>query len=214
MEVYETEREQLDAIKKWWKTNGKAVIAGLILGLVSLIGWQQWQAYNKSQREGASMEYEVLIGELQQGNNQAVTDRGKRIMEEYGNTSYAMMTALILAKMNVEKGDLPAARTYLQTVVNEADQAELKQIAQLRLARIMLAQGEGDAALKLVNETAGEGFEALYNEVKGDILVSLGKKDEARAAYQAAIKALETGQDKSVLEMKLDDLGGAAEANV
>lgn len=214
MEVYETEREQLDAIKKWWKTNGKAVMAGLILGVVSLIGWQQWQAYNKSQREGASMEYEVLIGELQQGNDQAVIDRGKRIMEEYGKTSYAMMTALILAKLDVEKGDLPTARTYLQTVVNEVDQAELKQIAQLRLARIMLAQGEGDAALKLVNETSAEGFEALHNEVKGDILVSLGKKDEARAAYQAAIKALEVGQDKSVLEMKLDDLGGAAEANV
>ncbi|MBI3771703.1 MAG: tetratricopeptide repeat protein [Gammaproteobacteria bacterium] len=214
MEVYETEREQIDAIKKWWKTNGKAVMAGLILGAVSLIGWQQWQAYNKSQREGASMEYEVLIGELQQGNNQAVTDRGKRIMDEYGKTSYAMMTALILAKKSVESGDMPAARTYLQTVVNDADQPEIKQIAQLRLARIMLAQGEGDAALKLINEISSTGFEALHGEIKGDILVSLGKKDEARAAYQAAIKALEPGQDKSVLEMKLDDLGGAAEAHV
>lgn len=212
MEVYETEREQLDAIKKWWKTNGKAVMAGLVLGLMSLVGWQQWLAYNKSQREGASMEYEVLIGEMQQGNDQAVIDRGKRIMEEYKKTSYAMMTALILAKKSVESGDLPAARTYLQTVVNDADQAEVKQIAQLRLARIMLAQGEADAALKLLNETAIVGFEALHSEIKGDILVSLGKKDEARAAYQAAIKALEPGQDKSVLEMKLDDLGGAVEA--
>lgn len=213
MEVYESEREQIDAIKKWWKQNGKAVMAGLVLGLISLVAWQQWQAYHKGQREGASMEYEVLIGELQQNNQQAVRDRGKRIMGEYANTPYAMMTGLILAKMSVESGDLPGARAYLQTVVNDAKQSQIKQLAQLRLARVMLAQGEADAALKLINETSNVGYVALHNEIKGDILVALGKKDEARAAYQAALKALESGQDKSVLQMKLDDLGGSAEAD-
>ena len=44
MEVYDSEREQIEAMKKWWAQNGKAIITGLVLGLAALIGWQQWSA--------------------------------------------------------------------------------------------------------------------------------------------------------------------------
>ncbi len=33
MELYDTEEEQVQAIKEWWKENGKAVIIGAVLGL-------------------------------------------------------------------------------------------------------------------------------------------------------------------------------------
>jgi len=31
LDVYSTEEEQVEAIKKWWNENGKSIIAGIII---------------------------------------------------------------------------------------------------------------------------------------------------------------------------------------
>ena len=53
-------------------------------------------------------------------------------------------------------------------------------VARVRLARVMLSEGEADKALSLLQVTTDiSGFEALFAEVKGDIYSSQGKNDEA-----------------------------------
>ena len=52
-----SEREQLDAIKKWWSENGKAIVAGLIIGLGAVFGWQYWQRWQDRVAEEASALY-------------------------------------------------------------------------------------------------------------------------------------------------------------
>jgi predicted negative regulator of RcsB-dependent stress response len=213
VEVYESEREQIDAIKKWWNENGKAIVIGVILGLGSLIGWQQWQASVKAQRETASMEYDLLLSELDKKNYQGVKDHGARILSDFSNTPYAASAALALAKVDVEENDYAAAKTYLQMVIDQDKQPQLKQVAQLRKARLLLAEGETDQALALLKSVKAGGFTVAVNELEGDIQVALGNRDLARTAYQRALDAAEQGMDTSVLQMKLDDLGGSMEAD-
>ncbi|MGU3844696.1 YfgM family protein, partial [Vibrio diabolicus] len=43
MELYDTEEQQVEAIKDWWKENGKAVIIGAVVGLGGLFGWRYYQ---------------------------------------------------------------------------------------------------------------------------------------------------------------------------
>ncbi len=209
MEVYTTEQEQIDAIKKWWKENGKAVVIGAILGFGSLIGWQQWQANAKAKAEGGSLEFTVLMTDLQQGNYQGVKDRGARVLNDFQNTPYAVMTALALAKVYVDEGDLASAKSYLQRVMDQTDMPEYQQVARLRMGRLLLAEEQPQQALALLSGVDVAGFEAIYDELRGDIQVALGNRDEARQAYERALAAMTEGLDPSALKMKLDDLGGA-----
>lgn len=207
MEVYESERDQLDALKKWWQQNSKAIIIGTILGLGSLIGWQQWQASTQAARESASLEYDVLLADLENHNYQGVKDRGANILNKFQGTPYAALTALAVAKVNVEEGELAAARTYLQMVIDQKDQPQLQHVARLRLAQLLLAQDQPQQALDLVKGVDAAGFASAYDELKGDIHAALGNVAEARSAYERAIAAMDAAVDQTVIKMKLDDLG-------
>jgi predicted negative regulator of RcsB-dependent stress response len=58
-----------------------------------------------------------------------------------------------------------------------------------------------------VDPAKSEGFSASYDELEGDIYVAMNRLDEARNAYQNAIR---TGQATALTQFKLDDIGSAA----
>lgn len=207
MEVYDSEREQIDALKQWWKQYGKVIVIGLLLGLGSVVGWQQWQANLQAARESASLEYDVLLAELENQNFQGVKDRGATILNKYDGTPYAPLAALALARVHAEDGDLTAAATYLQRVIDQRDDEALRHVARLRLAQLLLAQDQAQQALALVQDLSAEGFSSAYDELKGDIHAALGNVAEARKAYERAIASMDSALDQSTIKMKLDDLG-------
>lgn len=211
MEVYETEREQIEAIKKWWKENGKAIVTGLVLGLASLLGWQQWHAYSTQKSAAASAEYEGLLSELEQQKFDSAKEYGNRILSQFPGTPYADLSALALAKIHVEQGDLALARNYLQMVIDGADQVQLRQVARIRMARLQLAEGQAQEALRTLGGIGSDGFDVVYYELKGDAHLALGDRAAAREAYSKALASMEPGLDSSILTMKLDEVGGPEE---
>lgn len=208
MDVTDSEREQIESLKHWWKTYGKAIVVGAFLGLVALIGYQQWTAYTKSMGETASMEYELLMQAQAQGDDQSVRDRGARLVENYKGTPYANLAALALAKVHVDAGEYAAAKGYLRQVLDTPGLAPLEHVARLRLARLMLAEGDATGALSLLQAAQPGSFKGLYDELIGDSHVAMDNPDMARHAYEQALAA-EHHADTATLEMKLDELGGA-----
>ncbi len=209
MEVYQTEEEQIDAIKKWWRQNGASAVTGIVVGLAALVGWQQWTTYVSAQQESASMEYEMLLTELEVADYTGVQNRGSRIQSEYADTVYASLTSLALAKVKVEEEDLVGARMHLQSVMESAEPEPLRRVARLRIARLLLAEGAAAQALSMLNGVEFSGFESALAELKGDIHLAMENPTMARSAYQSALDTLQPGGDRSVLEIKLDELGGA-----
>lgn len=133
----------------------------------------------------------------------------KQIAVQYGSTAYAQYAALFDAKTKVQQGDLIAAKAVLQKVIVEADE-DLKNVARIRLIRLMPATGEYEAGLKLISETNAasmKGFSSSYEELKGDLYVALDRVDEARTAYE---NALRDGAQSPLLQFKLDDLTAPA----
>ncbi len=51
---YETEEQQVEALKEWWAENGKAVIAGIVLGAGVIGGWTFWKGHQEKQAVIAS----------------------------------------------------------------------------------------------------------------------------------------------------------------
>ena len=202
METFTSDDQTEEAVKQWWKENGKSIIAGAVIGIGAVLGWQGWQAHVTQQGREAAAVYDKMFASLATV-PEAATQEAQVLVNEYGSTPYAALAELAMAKLKVEAGDSAAAMEHLRKAMASAKMPEIQEVARLRLARLTADGGKPDEALALLAEV--NGFSASGEEVRGDILLAQGKRDEAKAAYQ---KALEAGGNQATLRMKLDDLGG------
>ncbi|MEY3288803.1 MAG: hypothetical protein RLZZ419_1045 [Pseudomonadota bacterium] len=205
MEIYDTEEEQLDAVKRWWKENGQSTIVGLVIGVIVILGWNYWQSYKKDQSEQASAIYSQLIQAIAADKKDSAEKLAERIQEQYSKTEYATYSNLLLAKIKVQQGDLTKAQTILKNLATGSNN-EFANIAKIRLVRLMLANGQYEQGLQLINDVdpaTSSSFSGNYDELVGDLYVGLDRLDQARSSYQ---KAFESGYKSPLLQLKIDDL--------
>ena len=206
----QTEEEQIAQIKDWWQRNGKPLLTGGVLALAAVIGWQGWQNYQAGQAQGASALYQQLLEsslpQAGQVDPAKVSELAEKLKSEYAGTHYAQYGSLFVAKVAVESGKLDDAAAELKAVLDKPVDANLAELARQRLARVLAAQGKLEEGLKLLEGDADQVYLASREELKGDLLVQLGKADEARAAYEKAKAALAEDAAVGGLQMKLDDL--------
>ncbi|MDP1707939.1 MAG: tetratricopeptide repeat protein [Gammaproteobacteria bacterium] len=208
METYQSEQEQVEALKKWWRENTVAVVGGVVLGLGVAFAVWAWRDYHNNQAIQASAEYEQLMGDVRRGAAQEALERSERIMREYGGTPYAVFAALVSARIALDNGDNTAARQQLEWALAHASEPAVEQLARLRLARVMLDQDDAEAALKLIHNADAGGYRADYDAVLGDIYLALKQMEQSRSAYQKARQAMPANSEQAALiQMKLDDLG-------
>ncbi|WP_434682046.1 tetratricopeptide repeat protein [Pseudomonas sp. R1-18] len=197
-------------MKDWWQRNGKPLVTGGLLALIVVLGWQGWQRYQINQSQGASILYQQLLETALTPSGQADTTQvaqiAGKLKSEFGGTTYAQFGSLFVAKVAVDNGKFDDAVAELKTVSDKPANATLGELARQRLARVLAAQNKGEEALKLLAGDADKAFLASREELKGDLLVQLGRTDEAHAAYQKAKSALSEDAAVGGLQMKLDDL--------
>ena len=205
-----TDDEQLAEFKDWWQRNGKPLVTGGLLALVVVFGWQAWTKYQANQSQGASILYQQLLETTltPDGKPDAarVADLAGKLKSEFGGTAYAQYGSLFVAKVAVDSGKLDDAATELKTIVDKPANPALGEIARQRLAQVLGAQDKADDALKLLDGDADTAFLATREELKGDLLVKLGRTDDANKAYQKAKAALSDEAAVGGLQIKLDDL--------
>ncbi len=204
------EQEQLATIKAWWAQYGRLVIVAVVGGLVAVAGVRGWHYYRTSQATSAA----VLFGQQQRAeqasDHKKVRDIATQIVDNYGATPYAAMAALAAAKSDFDTGDLTKAKTRLQWVIDNAKEEESRDVARLRLARVLFDEKKAPEALKLLETKPGDMFVGLYADLKGDVLAAQGKRQEARAAYQLALEKSDAASSlRQIIQLKLDSLGEA-----
>lgn len=204
------EQEKLDALKSFWKENGRLIVAATLAFAVGLSAVQGWRYYSRTQAQAASALFAKLEEARGKNDGNEIRNIGTQILDKYGRTAYGPMAALILASSHYRDGDREAAAARLQWVVDSAGDQELAALARLRLAGIRLEEKKYDEALKLLDTATTEAFASQYADLRGDVLVAQGKLAEAKAAYRQALeKAGEQSQWRSVVQLKLDALGSA-----
>lgn len=205
MEIYDTEEEQVEALKRWWKENGTSTIVGLVVGIAIILGWNYWRDHKKEQAAQASVIYDQLLKAVDDNQKDSIDKLAGRIQEQFGATEYAAYSGLVQAKLKADQGDFAAAKEILKNVAAKSNK-ELSNIAKIRLVRLMLATGEYEQGLQLINDVdaeAGSSFSGNYDELVGDLYVALDRLDEARTSYQ---NALRNGHQSPLLQFKIDDL--------
>lgn len=205
MSDYKTDDEKVEDLKAWWKENGTSVVVGVALSIVALFGWDYWKTSQDKTAAAASALYTQATTQAKTDLTKATPDIQK-LQNDFSSTPYAVMATLQSAQQYAVKGDYEAASKALHWVIDNSKDDSFKQLANVRLARILLAMKKPDEALKLVEQSYPKSYESLLAELKGDIFAAQNKPKEARDAYDKAI-ASNQGGSTEFIEMKRANLG-------
>lgn len=204
MERYETEEQQVEAIKGFWKENGTAILVGIGIGLAGLFGWQQYNDMIIEGKETQSMAFQSVLEGIDSENG---LTEAEAFSKENGDSGYAVLTSLISAQKAVEKNDFEGAKMHLSMAATNSPSEAIADLAKIRLARVESQLGDTTAALATLNTVVNASYDDQVQEVKGDIYVATKQFDKAKAAYDAVLA--EQPQNR-VVEMKLSNLNYAA----
>ena len=205
IEGYETEEQQVDAIKSWWKENGNTLMIGAVVGLAGLWGWRFYNDSIVTGQEEASQAYSNVLLKFEAEGIESGLDEVNTFITENSDNNYGILAALLLAKEAVIQKDFDLAKTQLIQLQSQNKYAPLNPVINLRLARVEVQLGENEQALKTLALITEAGFLAKANQVKGSIYLIQGDIDSARSAFQDAINASQ-GRVDPVLQLQFDDL--------
>jgi predicted negative regulator of RcsB-dependent stress response len=212
---YQSEEQQIEAFKQWWVDNGLKLVAAAAIIVGGSFGWQGWQGAQEEQAQQGSAIYTDMIdtvktiaeAPLTDEQQQAVSDAVSQLKEEFSDSGYAHLSALVSAKLAVEADDLDTAATELEWVLNNEPSSTLATLATLRLARVEAAKGNTNAALAMIEDVDAGKMVSAYEEAKGDFHITMGHYEAAYTSYQAALDAEESGNARllSILRLKLSE---------
>lgn len=218
MDEFLTEREQVDKIRQWWKENGAWIIVGVGGGILALAGWNWWQNYQLERAEQASAIYSVVADAAIEGRVEEVRVGVEQLAAGHSSSPYLQHGRLALAAASVRAGDIAGALAQLEQVMADARDPQLKLVARLRSARLLLAQGDRERALQMVRGVDAGPFAAALLELEGDALAAGGDDAGAREAYRQALSnaaAFSGIIDEEFVRLKLEALenGAAGDAS-
>lgn len=216
MSTHYDDEAQVEDLRRWWKENWLALAIGLGLGLAAIFGWEYYQRGKEQTRAEASQLYEELKKAVTAKQFDEASKMGERLIAEYASTPYAVAGALKLAQSAVDESKLDAARSRLEWAGAHSEDAALKPLITLRLARVVWQQGKPADALELLDSEAGS-YTVLYEELRGDIKLAEADRPAALAAYSKALASLGAATAGTpnapiaeALQRKIDDLADVA----
>lgn len=203
-----TEQEQVEAIRGWWRENGRYIISGLVIGAGLLFGWNYWQNQQERKALEASALFQALADDVAEARLQPAQAKAADLLENYASTPYAPQARLAMAKLYMDVGRDQDAAEVLRPLVVEGAESGTAMVARLRLAKLLLYQEQPAEAVELLRGYEDTAFAPRYSETLGDALAALEREDEAVEAYTAALAGnpeLPT-VDTTLIQMKINDL--------
>nr|WP_297349750.1 tetratricopeptide repeat protein [uncultured Glaciecola sp.] len=204
MERYETEEQQVEAIKGFWKENGTAIIVGIGIGLAGLFGWQQYNDMVIEDKETQSIAFQSVLEGIDSEEGML---KAEAFTKDNSDSGYALLTSLVAAQKAVENKDFDAAKLHLNMAVSNSPNVAIADLAKIRLARVESQLGDTAGALATLDSVQSVSYNDQVQEVKGDIYVATKEFDKAKEAYDAVLA--EQPQNR-IVEMKLSNLNYAA----
>lgn len=202
-----TEQEQIELLKNWIKQYSMVILAGVVIAIITITGWRYWQQYQQKTFNHASRVYDEMLTVRAQNDTNSTYIQAEKLFSHYPNTVYGQMAALMLARDAVLKKNYPEAEKHFNWVLDHSKANSIRQIARLRLARVLLAEQKPSEALNALKKVNDKSFNGLINEVKGDAYLAMKNTEQARQAYKQALADLPNAElIRPLLQMKYDNL--------
>ncbi|VVC76313.1 hypothetical protein AQUSIP_16230 [Aquicella siphonis] len=213
MTEYLTEQEQIEILKSWIKQYSLVILMGVLIAAAAISGWRYWQQRQSKILNHASSVYDEMLTMRAQNDNAATLTQAKKLLNHYPQTTYGQMAAFMLARNAVIKKDYAEAKKQLNWIMEDTRIKSIRQIARIRLARILIAEKNAQGALDELKKVDDKAFEGLIDEVRGDAYLALNNTSMARLSYQQALSELPNAEViRPVLRMKYDNLAPAIQS--
>ena len=202
-----SEKEQWEALKRWLRENGLAIVAGVAVAALGLGGYRWWQAHQNGADLAAGALYVQMENAFAQGDRTQAFILLGDLERQYPSSPYADQAKLASAKAFVEDNELDRAADELRDVMQHSRDPVLQPIARLRLARVQIAQHHPSEAIATLNGANPAALAPQYAEARGDAYYAMGQKTNALAQYRLARAAGTEGDtDSGLLDLKISDL--------
>lgn len=207
MTDYLTEQEQIELLKNWIKQYGPVILAGILTALICVTGWHFWKDRQTKILDHASAVYDEMLTMRARNDPVATLVQAKKLFTHYSHTAYGQMAAFMLARDAINARNYQEAEKQLNWILDHSSSSTIRQIARIRLARVLIADKKPGDAIKLLQTIDDKYLLSLIDEVKGDAYVALKKSDLAKNAYKQAIHELPNHEKiRPILQMKYDNL--------
>jgi predicted negative regulator of RcsB-dependent stress response len=204
VEIYENENDQVDAIKRFFAENGKALAVGVILGVGALVGWRYWNSHQTESARSTSLSYQTVVSSLSAGKAEDLSAAEKFAADN--KNAYGALASMELAQQFVDQNQLEKAAAQLQQGLAATSDENLNAVITLRLARVQVQLKQADTALKTLDSVKGEGWAAIVADLRGEALLSKGDKQGARSAWEAGVKSNASPALSEMMQMKINNL--------
>jgi predicted negative regulator of RcsB-dependent stress response len=94
----QSEKEQIEEMKAWWAEYGRYVIAGAIIAVGLIIGFNLYKTNKLEAQMAASELFETLAGHVFEGDLEDAQGIANQLSSNYANTAYAAQSKLAMAR--------------------------------------------------------------------------------------------------------------------
>ena len=218
VDEYLSEREQAEQLRNWLRENWIWLVAGVALTVGGYYGYRWWETRVATRSLEAGQRITAMLDALAAGKSDEGIRIAGEVTSEYADTPYADQAALMLARLDVDAGNLASAESRLAKVAAESKDPDLRIVARLRIARVQLAEGRYDEAIATLDAVAAPATDARVLELKGDVKLAQGEKAAALDFWHKADAAVQADPasgaqvDMELLALKIDELSAAGPA--
>jgi predicted negative regulator of RcsB-dependent stress response len=175
-----------------------------------VFGYRYFDGYRNGVALKAAAQFSAMTDALEKNDATAARKIADGLIKDYPKSPYADQAQLAMARLYVDAGELANADAPLRQVMENSKDSDLKEIARLRLARVLIDQGKPDEAISTLGSSPTPAFAALSHQVRGDALLAKKNPSGAAAEYKLALATSDArSPDTALLALKIADLGAA-----
>lgn len=178
-----TDEETVDLIRDWLRQYGLTVAGGLGLGIAGIFAYEWW----KGSQARAAQEQALQMQAVQQAVQAGKYEEAQVLFVKLGDAKGEMaeMTAMLVAKAQIQAGDKAAAKAHFEKVVAAKD-VFVAQTARWHLAQLAAADGQWDEVLGQVQALQASIYAVPALELKALAHKAKNEPDQALAALEDA----------------------------
>ena len=192
----ESDKEQIEQLKKLWREYGRSLIVAIVIGLACGYGWQYWQKYQHAQNQQAVFLFHEASN---QSDKKKQAEALNELTSNYERSPYSALAKMAQANEFIKQEHYGEALDSLKWVQNHAKSKSLQDLAKVRSARVLLVLHHPQQALDLLSELHDSVYQAMVYELEGDAYAALGNVKQAKKAYKKAQKAYAESGSKNLL---------------
>jgi predicted negative regulator of RcsB-dependent stress response len=206
VEDYLNEKEQWERLMAGLREQAPWMLAGVAVVAAAFGGWHYWQLRTENRALEAAVRYQQTLAAFTRNDLAGGVKMADDLVKDFPGSAYADQADLAAARVQAENQQLDPAAARLTHVMQTTSDHGLALIARLRLARVQLAQGKADEAIKTVDAAQAGAFAARYAELRGDALLSKGDREGALAQYRSARSNGADTIDPALVDLKINQL--------